>query len=393
MVAQRRLQRREQPSVTEDGQNVLAYNAVEKPWGPNYMKFDLNLGTDFKGDTAWGMRVDYEKRWLNRPGRRIPQFRCRWAGPNVFIAQFYQPLDAAQRFFVAPSVFASQTLEYLYLKEQQVAQYDTRRVRRLARCRHRVRAPRRNCGSACRGRASTRRRRWASRCRSSKAATIRSPEWRRDCLTTAWTSACSPPTAPVQLTPTLPKPALGADRTYRTVSFDAHDVDQPQGQRLAVRPARRVGPGQQCAVLRPVQGRRPVQFLGLPHCAVGRQGIRAGRHAVPPPGRLSQRDAGQRGLRGGSLEIGQRVQAPRRHARPKAPWRADRCSSRSIPRSARSTWPTAARRADGRCSTCISARRWKCSSAERRRIRRQTTCRSWRAPPAGWRQPDCSLRA
>ena len=50
--------------MTEDGKNVLVFNATEKAWGPNYIKFDGNLATDFKGDLSWGLRVDYEKRWL-----------------------------------------------------------------------------------------------------------------------------------------------------------------------------------------------------------------------------------------------------------------------------------------------------------------------------------------
>ena len=111
---------------TDNGRNVLTYNAVEKPWGPNYLMFDLNLSTDFKGDTAWGIRVDYEKRWLNRLGGEF-RSSVQLGRPNIFSAQFYQPLDVARRFFVAPSVRAGQTLEYLYQREVQVAQYDTRR--------------------------------------------------------------------------------------------------------------------------------------------------------------------------------------------------------------------------------------------------------------------------
>jgi NTE family protein len=110
----------------QDGRNVLTYDAVEKPWGPDYLMFDLNLSTDFKGDTAWGIRVDYEKRWINRLGGEF-RSSVQLGRPNVFSAQFYQPIDSAQRFFVAPSVLATQTLEYLYVKEVEVAQYDTRR--------------------------------------------------------------------------------------------------------------------------------------------------------------------------------------------------------------------------------------------------------------------------
>jgi NTE family protein len=111
---------------SENGRNVLTYSAEEKPWGPDYVMFDLNLSTDFKGDTAWGIRVDYEKRWLNRLGGEF-RSTLQLGRPNVFGAEFYQPIDPAQRFFVAPSVLANQTLEYLYVREDQVAQYESRR--------------------------------------------------------------------------------------------------------------------------------------------------------------------------------------------------------------------------------------------------------------------------
>ena len=110
----------------EGGRNVLTYDAVEKPWGPDYVMFDLNLSTDFRGDTAWGIRVDYEKRWLNRLGGEF-RSTVQLGRPNVFGALFYQPLDSQQRFFVSPSVVASQTLEYLYRQEVAIGQYDTRR--------------------------------------------------------------------------------------------------------------------------------------------------------------------------------------------------------------------------------------------------------------------------
>ena len=90
------------------------------------MTFDLNLSTDFKGDTQWGIRVDYEKRWLNRLGGEF-RTSVQLGSPNAFAAQFYQPLHAAQRFFVAPVVYANQRLRYLYRDETAVGQYDTRR--------------------------------------------------------------------------------------------------------------------------------------------------------------------------------------------------------------------------------------------------------------------------
>jgi NTE family protein len=107
----------------EDGRNVLIFDAVEKPWGPNYLMFDLNLSTDFKGVTGWGMRVDYEKRWLNSLGGEL-RTSLQLGRPNFLTAEFYQPVDTQQRFFVAPSVYGKQVPEYLFLDSQAVGLYD-----------------------------------------------------------------------------------------------------------------------------------------------------------------------------------------------------------------------------------------------------------------------------
>ena len=113
----------------EDGRNVLTYNAVEKSWGPNYLMFDINLATDMKGGTTWGLRVDYEKRWLNALGGEL-RTAVQLGRPNVFDMEFYQPLDAGQRYFATASVFANQTLEYLfssYTGDTPLAELDRRR--------------------------------------------------------------------------------------------------------------------------------------------------------------------------------------------------------------------------------------------------------------------------
>jgi NTE family protein len=113
----------------EGGRNVLTYNAVEKSWGPNYLMFDLNLATDLKGGTTWGLRVDYEKRWLNSLGGELRTV-VQLGRPNFFDMEFYQPLDARQRFFATASIFGNQTLENLftaYTGDEPLAELDRRR--------------------------------------------------------------------------------------------------------------------------------------------------------------------------------------------------------------------------------------------------------------------------
>ena len=112
--------------ATEGSRNVLTYNATEKAWGPNYLLPDINLSTDMKGDTAWGIRLDYQKRWLNSLGGEL-RLSGQMGRPNVFGAEFYQPLDQHQRFFIAPRLYASQTLLYVYSGDNTIAQFDSRR--------------------------------------------------------------------------------------------------------------------------------------------------------------------------------------------------------------------------------------------------------------------------
>ena len=205
-------------AVERGGRNVLTYDAIEKPWGPNYLTFDLNLSTDFKGDTQWGIRVDYEKRWLNALGGEF-RTSLQLGSPNAFAAQLYQPLDAAQRFFVAPVVFANQQLKYLYVAETAVGQYDTRRAGAALDVGAAL-GSWGELGSACCARRSTPRRRSAIRPSPTPDA-ARSAGSRRDSPTTASTSACSRPRArgrrlrPIRRSPR----SVPTDATRRSASI------------------------------------------------------------------------------------------------------------------------------------------------------------------------------
>jgi NTE family protein len=112
--------------VTENGRNVLVYNVTEKPYGPDYLKFDADLTTDFKGDTYWGLRVDYEKRWLNDLGGEA-RVAAQLGHPNALLAEFYQPVEKSQTFFVVPGLYANQILQYVYRNLNEVGQFDVRR--------------------------------------------------------------------------------------------------------------------------------------------------------------------------------------------------------------------------------------------------------------------------
>jgi NTE family protein len=110
-----------------DGRNVLTYTVTEKPWGPNYLQVDLNLSTDFHGQTAWGVRADVDQRWLNSLGGEL-RSSLQLGEPNVFDIGFYQPLEKTQTFFVSPSFLAQQSIEYIYQNDDPALQLDVRRL-------------------------------------------------------------------------------------------------------------------------------------------------------------------------------------------------------------------------------------------------------------------------
>ena len=88
----------------ENGERVLVVEPVDKPGGPNYLRFGLRAFTDFKGDNEFIVLGNYTMTWLNRLGA---QWRndIGLGSSSFFRSEFYQPLNVAGPWFVAPSVF------------------------------------------------------------------------------------------------------------------------------------------------------------------------------------------------------------------------------------------------------------------------------------------------
>ncbi|ABR89380.1 patatin-like phospholipase [Janthinobacterium sp. Marseille] len=112
----------------DDGRRVLVIEAHEKSWGPDYLRFGVSLQTDFQGENDFNAGVSYKRTWLSNLG-------AEWTtdaqvGRDTFIStEFYQPIDAAGRFFVAPHAKINQTTRPVYLGEDQVARYLTQQFR------------------------------------------------------------------------------------------------------------------------------------------------------------------------------------------------------------------------------------------------------------------------
>lgn len=111
-------------SVREkDGQQGLVVGLQDKPWGPTYVRFGIQLNDDLEGNSNYSLVANVTRTRLNALG-------AEWRndvriGHNAgFFSEFYQPLDFRGRFFVAPSFVARREKYPYYEGARRVAMYD-----------------------------------------------------------------------------------------------------------------------------------------------------------------------------------------------------------------------------------------------------------------------------
>jgi len=111
--------------LEEPGKRVLAVEAVEKAWGPNYLRLGLSLSTDFSGETAFNLLVTHRRTWINSLGAELRTDAQ--VGYNDFLRlEFYQPLQVEGRFFIAPRAEVAQDRVNIYRGESRISTYNLR---------------------------------------------------------------------------------------------------------------------------------------------------------------------------------------------------------------------------------------------------------------------------
>lgn len=111
-----------------DGRRTLAVDAVEKNWGPNYFRFGLGMEHNFSGETYATLQGRYRKTWINSLG-------AEWLTDvqighvDRIASEFYQPIDTARRYFVAPKMELRRTTNVLYDGNQKLRNYDIEKYR------------------------------------------------------------------------------------------------------------------------------------------------------------------------------------------------------------------------------------------------------------------------
>ena len=112
----------------EDGKHVLAIQAVEKAWGPGYLRFGVGLSYDYEGDSYFQLLASYRRTWLNRLGLEW-RTDLQLGRTTGIASELYQPLAVNGVFFVAPRIEAQQQLLDIYEGNRRLARFLFRHTR------------------------------------------------------------------------------------------------------------------------------------------------------------------------------------------------------------------------------------------------------------------------
>jgi len=115
----------EAQGTAETQESGLEIRARRKSWGPNYIRFGLNLQDDFQGNSRYNAAARFVLSELNERGAELLTDVQIGSDPRVF-SEFYQPLDAQRTWFVAPSARIEVRDLPIYADNKEVADYRDR---------------------------------------------------------------------------------------------------------------------------------------------------------------------------------------------------------------------------------------------------------------------------
>ncbi len=111
--------------VREDGRNGIEVAARRKSWGPNYIRFGLELQDDFEGSNSFNAGVRALVTEVNPYGAEWQLDLSIGESPRFF-TEFYQPLGYGSRWFIAPSILIERRNFDLISDETRLASYRVR---------------------------------------------------------------------------------------------------------------------------------------------------------------------------------------------------------------------------------------------------------------------------
>jgi len=109
--------------LEESGTRVMAVQAVEKAWGPDYLRLGIGLSSDFTGETYFTLIAAHRKTWLNSLGAELRTDVQLGYDANLRV-EFYQPLNVKSGYFIAPRVALGQERVNLFSGGDRIAVYN-----------------------------------------------------------------------------------------------------------------------------------------------------------------------------------------------------------------------------------------------------------------------------
>ena len=108
--------------LNEREKNILRILPVEKYWGPDYMRFAMNLDADSSQGSGFSVRGAYHNTLINSYGAES-LVGLQFGNTNRVFAEFYQPLDPARHFFLETQASYTSGPQNVYFEDKRVAQY------------------------------------------------------------------------------------------------------------------------------------------------------------------------------------------------------------------------------------------------------------------------------
>lgn len=112
----------------ESVKRTLTVAATEKNWGPNYFRFGIGLEHDFSGNTEATVQARYRRTWINSLGAEWLT-DLKFGSTDRIASEFFQPLDQAHKYFVAPKIELSRNNNDLYDGDNKLRSYDIEKYR------------------------------------------------------------------------------------------------------------------------------------------------------------------------------------------------------------------------------------------------------------------------
>jgi len=109
--------------IEEAGKQIVSVSAIEKSWGPNYLRFGLGLQSDFKGANYFNLAASYRRTWENALGAEW-RTDVQMGQVGYLTTEWYQPLGTRSGVFIAPSATIVRRNIDIYQDSDRIARYD-----------------------------------------------------------------------------------------------------------------------------------------------------------------------------------------------------------------------------------------------------------------------------